>query len=244
MKSSSSRVFLLLAIVLGVLATVTTFAFLESSSGKDRGPTASIIVAAHDLRPGQVIDPEKDLSSIDIPTSFKDLIVRSLRSDRKAAYKGERVNRLILAGTPVMLADVAAVTADPLSGNMRALAIPPRGATIVMPPISAGDFVEVWVSNPPDRGHVMPGEAEPATAPSAGSYINQQVIDRPVQVWAVGSRFSGARLTAAEQYAAAGDYNSQQTVTLKLTKEQSDRLLKAVVPGSQVTLVLCPPVEK
>ena len=60
--NKASRMFLIVAVVLGVLATVLAFAFINSTAGVDRGPKAlKIVVASHDLRANGVIDPDRDL---------------------------------------------------------------------------------------------------------------------------------------------------------------------------------------
>ena len=49
--NKASKMFLIVAVVLGVLATILAFFFINDTAGKDRGPKAKIVVAARDMRP-------------------------------------------------------------------------------------------------------------------------------------------------------------------------------------------------
>lgn len=249
MENRSSRLFLLLAVVLGVLATVTTFAFLESSAGKERGPKTTILVAARDIRPGQAIDPEKDLAEMEIPARMAELRQRALVPEHRASYKGQRVNRRVLAGTPVMLADLAAMADLTLSSpDSRALSIPVRGAHGLSGLLVPGDYVKLFVTRPVVRMRTVtaPGaEDVPMAVPEAsGRYETQLVLPDAVKVLAVGARLARSRqqLTAVEQYESAGESESQQTVTLEVTEAQAKTVLELTGAGQlPVTLVLCPP---
>src|SRR4051812_38012879 len=96
------------AVLLGVVAMVAAFIYLENSSGQEKGPKATILVARRDIRENTSLDPEKDLAELEIPAKLTDLKARALSPEFKTSYKGQRVNRDVLAGTPVMIADLAA----------------------------------------------------------------------------------------------------------------------------------------
>jgi len=241
--------FLLLAVVLGVLATVTTFAFLESSAGRERGPKTTILVAKRDLRAGQAIDPDKDLEEMEIPARMTDLRLRSLVPEHRASYKGQRVNRRILAGTPVMLADLAEFAELTLSSpDSRALSLPVRGAHALSGLLVPGDYVKLFVTRPVVRMRTISAQGAddvPVPVPEAsGKYETTLVLPDAVKVLAVGRRLSRSRqqFGAADQYESAGEGEAQQTVTLEVTEAQAKTVLEATGAGQlPLTLVLCPP---
>ncbi len=151
----SSRAFLLVAVVLGVLATVATFAYLESSSGVDRSPKVKILAATRELPAGTALDPNKDLEEIDIPAQLTGLQARALSPDLLITYKGQRINRTIFPHTPVMNADLVAMADLELKGDARALAIPVRGANALAGLVRPGDYVRLMVTRQ-DRAQRRP----------------------------------------------------------------------------------------
>src|SRR6202000_1504171 len=94
---NQSKMFLVAAIVMGVLATVVAFAFINSTAAQDRRPKTRILVAAHDLRANATIDPDRDLKIQEIPADFASLARQCLDPDTRASYRGQRINRRILA---------------------------------------------------------------------------------------------------------------------------------------------------
>lgn len=235
-ESKSSRLFLISSIVLGVLAAVVSFAYLDQATGADRGPKVKILVAKHDLRENVMLDPEKDLEEMDIPSRMTALLSRGLRPDEKAGYKGQRVNRRILAGTPVMFADLSAVADLELKGDCRALSIPVRGAQALSGLLIPGDNVKVLVTRPLPRAE---GSGQ------GGQWETVEVSPKAFKVLAVGSRLSRSRqqILAADQYhQGLGEAESQQTVTLQVTEEEARAILQQTGAGQlPVTLILCPP---
>lgn len=253
MQNKSSRVFLMLAVVLGVLAMVTTFAFLQGASGTDRGPKATIYVAARNLRPNVPLDPDKDLREEQIPASLAGLRQRVLVPENKGAYKGERLNRPVPAGTPVWQADLIRNPGEiQLSGpEMRAMSIQARGAQAVSGLLVPGDWVKLFVTRPVMRTYTPApaggGNDDLPPVPmleSSGKFETLLVLSQPVRVLAVGSRLTPWRqqVSAAEQYESAGGIDSAQTVTLEVTEAQARSILELTGAGQlPVTLVLCPP---
>ena len=248
MQNKSSRVFLLLATVLGVLATVTTFTFLESSTAKERGPKVTILVAAKDLTPNTPIDPDKDLMELQISATLTELKQRSLSPDHKPSYRGQRVNRRVLAGTPVMLADLAAMADLQLGPDSRALSITAKGASAVSGLLVPGDYVKLFVTRPVVRIRQVGGAAagDPAIPmpEQTGRWETQLVLPDAVKVLAVGSKLARTRqqITVGEQFASANESDSQQTVTLEVSEAQAKTILEQTGAGQlPVTIVLCPP---
>lgn len=244
---SSSRIFLLSSIILGMVAMVAAFVYLESSTGEDRGPKTTILVAKRDLRASAALDPEKDLTELEVPARLTDLKSRALSAELKASYKGQRINRDILAGTPVMLVDLAAAATLELRGDSRALSIQVKGSSALGGLLIPGDYVKVLVTRPKPV-------ARPTTAPSdpAGDVAEpagwETIIVSPqaFRVIAVNQRLSRSRsqLTAADQYQSAGESTSQQTVVLEVSEPQAQMILEKTGGGSgqlPITLLLCPP---
>ena len=69
-ESKASRLFLLSSIMLGALAAVVSFAYLDKATGEDRGPKTKVLVAKVDLRENTPLDPEKDLEEMEIPKNM------------------------------------------------------------------------------------------------------------------------------------------------------------------------------
>ncbi|HEY4329882.1 MAG TPA: SAF domain-containing protein, partial [Phycisphaerae bacterium] len=108
-SSTASKLFLVVAVALGVLATMLAFAFINSQGSGDNGVGVTIVVAKRDIAPNTTIDPERDLRTDKIPARYASMAQGSLDWDSRTSYKGQRVNRDIKAGQPVLLADLAAV---------------------------------------------------------------------------------------------------------------------------------------
>lgn len=249
MQGKSSRVFLLVAVVLGVVATVTTFAFLESSSQVDRGPKTTILVAARDLKPNTPLEPEKDLKEMEMPARMGELKQRALQSENKASYRGQRLNRRVLAGTPVLLADLSAIVEmPPLEPDKRALSIPIKGTQALGGLLVPGDFVKILVTRPVAQVRInapASAEGEPtATVEPASKFQTKMVLPNAVKVLAVNSRLARRQqISAADQYeAAAGESASQQSVMLEVTEAEALMILEMTGAGQlPATLILCPP---
>ncbi len=225
-ENSSSRIFLIGAVVLGVLATVMAFAFIQKSAGVDRGPQVSILVAARDLRPNAPIDPDRDFRVEPIPVKFAALSSQCLDPEAKTTYKGQRLNRRVLAGQPVFLADLSAGGELTLQEPNRALTIP-ADAGLVIP----GDTVQILVSNP-EMALASGGKAA-ASAVLVGN-------GRQYKVLAVGGSMSRTRsqATNADQFdtTAAG-----KMVTLEVTAEQAREIVSTISNSAQRNMLLiCP----
>ncbi|MGN6371215.1 MAG: Flp pilus assembly protein CpaB [Phycisphaerae bacterium] len=231
-ENQASKAFLVGAVVLGVLATIMAFLFIQNTAAQDRGPHVQILIAARDLRPNAIIDPNRDLKVEEIPLKFRDLAGKCLEPDAKATYKGQRVNRRILAGQPVFLADLAAGGTLDLKEPYRALTIP-ADAGLVIP----GDHVQVLVSQP-EAGIGMPATGrQPAQTNNALLVANGKAF----RVLAVGGELSKTRsqATNADQTA----YNaSAKMVTLEVTPEEAAQLVGVISTNpARNMLLICPP---
>jgi Flp pilus assembly protein CpaB len=248
-QAKSSRVFLLVAVVLGVLATVTTFAFLEGSAGKERGPKAAILVAARDIKPNTPIDPEKDLKEEDIPLSMRAWRDRAVNPDNKGALRGQRVNRMVLAGQPILLVDLANIGDIVLTNpNSRALAIPAKHVQAVGGLLVPGDWVEMYIAKPEfsprSTTRTIDPEAGPVGFAGPSSWKGICILSEPVKVLGIGPRLTRTRqeITAAERYQSAVELEEQKTVTVEVTRAQVEEIMaKTGGFSATITFVLVPP---
>ncbi len=246
----------MVAVVLGVLATVATFAYLENSQGADRTPKVKILAASHEILAGTALDPAKDLEEMEIPAALNGLQARALSPDLMLSYKGQRVNRTIFPRTPVMNADLVAIADLELKGDARALSISVRGANGLGGLVRPGDFVKLFVTRPRLRGGPATPAPDPADAASATAPVGEApalrwetiaIMPQPLKVLAVGSRLTRQRpqITATDQYENAGASQGEHTVTLEVTEEQAKSILEQTGGGQlSVTLILCPPVSE
>ena len=254
-KRSSNRIFLVSSILLGVIAMVAAFVYLENTGGQERGPKVTILVARHDLRESSALDAEKDLAELEIPARLTDLKARALSPEFRVSYKGQRVNRDVMAGTPVMIADLAALGTLELRGDARALSISVKGANALSGLVVPGDHVKLMVTRPAIAAPRL--ATQPAVSPSADPdsvewptaprWETVMVAPIAFKVIAVNQRLSRSRpqVTAAEQYQSSGESSASQTVTLEVTEAQAKSILEQTGGGQlAVTLLLCPPGEK
>ncbi|HUO07306.1 MAG TPA: Flp pilus assembly protein CpaB [Phycisphaerae bacterium] len=231
-ENQASRAFLVGAVVLGVLATIMAFIFIQSTAGVDRGPHVRIVVAARDLRANASIDPERDLKVIEIPVKFASLASESLDADAKATYKGQRVNRRILASQPIFLADLAAVGTLDIKEPYRAMSIP-ADAGLVIP----GDRVQILVAQPDAGAMGAPVPGQPARSSSGLLVANGKAF----RVLAVGGELKKTRsqATNADQMANTA---SAKMVTLEVTPEEAAQLVGAISTNpARNMLLICPP---
>ena len=231
-ENQASKAFLVGAVVLGVLATVMAFLFIQNTAGQDRGPHVQILIAAKDLRANSLIDPDRDLKVEEIPVKFRDLAGKCLEPDAKSTYKGQRVNRRILAGQPVFLADLAAGGTLEIKEPYRALSIP-ADAGLVIP----GDHVQVLVSQPDAGGMGAPGAGRPGQTNNALLVANGKAF----RVLAVGGDLNKTRsqATNADQTASGA---SAKIITLEVTPEEASQLVGVISTNpARNMLLICPP---
>ncbi len=245
-ESKASRLFLISSVILGILAAVVSFAYLDTASGTDRRPKAKVLVAKHDIRENTPLDPERDLEEMEIPAGATSLQGRGLRPELAATYKGQRVNRQILASTPIMLADLTAIADLELKGSSRALSLPVKGAQALSGLLIPGDMVKLMVTRPVFRIADVTGAA-PAEAGRPSQWETLTVLPKAMKVLAVGSRLSRSRqqISLADQFQVPNQPESQQTVTLEVTEAEAKTILEQTGGGTlPVTLILCPPAAE
>ena len=229
----ASKTFLLAAVVLGVLATLLAFVFIQGSSGEDRGPRTRIVVAARDLRGNVPLDPDKDLKIDEIPSRYAAIAGQVLNAEALSNYKAQRLNRPINAGQPVFLRDLSATATLELKGDERALTIPAEPGIII-----PGDYVKLLVSHPDTGGSAATQEARGR----AGMAVTLIGEGNGYRVLAVGGSLFKTRqqVTAAEQFE-SGSGNAR-TVTLAVTEKEAKEIQEALGSGQgRPTLLLCPP---
>jgi Flp pilus assembly protein CpaB len=207
--------FLVVAVVLGILATVMAFMFIKGNEGQDRGPKTVVVVASQDLRPGISIDPDRDFRLEEIPAKFASFVNKTVDATSRANYRGQKVNRVIRAGQPVFLADFAAGgEIEWTNPNMRALNIT-ANAGLAIP----GDFVKILTMN----GTVLAGGQAFRIIAINGA---MKMFRQPV--------------TIGEQ-SQAGVGGARQ-VTLEVTEAQATEILKGMGPSQERNyLLICPP---
>lgn len=219
-EGKSSRVFLISSLVLGILATITAFVYLENTSGGDGGRKIKILVAKHDLLEGSRIDANRDLAEKEFPADIKGGASGYLLAANRPSYMGERVNRTIYSDTPIYAADLAALPEVELAGQMRGMSIPVDGFNALVGVVQPGDLVKVAVT----RGKEI-----------------EIVTPEPLRILAIGGHRTRTRvpITAAEQYMPQGSVSMKQAITLEVTEEQAKNLLQKT-QGAVVSLLLCP----
>ncbi len=239
-ENKASKLFLISSVVLGLLAAVVSFAYLSQATGAERGPKYRIIVAKHDLRENSTLDPTRDFDEMEVPARMTKLVNLSIKPEDATGYKNQRVNRRILAGTPIMIADMVVAADLEIKGDSRALSIPVKGAQALSGLLIPGDHVKLLVTTPVIR-------ARRSTTDPVGpaQFETTQVLPDPLKVLAVGSRLARTRvqISVQDQYesSSSGESESQKTVTLEVTEDQANTILSATGAGQlPVTLLLCP----
>ncbi len=232
-ENKTSRAFLVTAVVLGVMATVLSFAYLQNNSAKEAAPTIEIVAASHDLRAGAPLDPDKDLKKMEIERKGV-MPERVVLLGEISRYKGMHINRDIQAGTPIWHADFVAPPME-VTGNWRAFTIPIRGATAQF--LDPGDYVKVMVTRPLLHPRVAGADAVsgqtpgPQGAGNSPQWETVMVSPNPLKVLAVGSR-----TTRRYGYYEGGTPDSNQSVTLEVTEDQAKDILEQTGGGAKMTI--------
>jgi len=242
---SGSRVFLLSSLALGVLAMVAAFVFLQNTAGKETGPMTKVLVAKRDLRENTVLDPDKDLREVEVPNRMTDMIGLAVSPDMQTAYKGQRVNRPLLAGQLLLKADLAAEGVLELHGDKFAMTVPVKASNGFGLLLVPGDFVRLMVSHPipPKRIVASSQPSETADPSNAQEFITVEV-PTTFKVLAVNNRLSRTRLqvTAAEAYQSASENIANPTIMIEVSDAEAKMILEQTGAGKYpVTLLMCPP---
>ena len=234
-SAAASKVFLMVAVLLGVLATVLAFFFINQAGAGNTGPRVDIVVAVHDMPPNLPLDPARDLMVIPVPQQFSKLADRCLNPKSLASYKGKRVNREIFGGQPVMLADIAAVGDLVLEKPYFALTLPAETGMII-----PGDYVKIMLT----RSNLV---SVAATMPVAAGMMPYDATiigkDEGFKVLAVGGSLfmTRAQTLTSDQYNSSAAAN--KSVTLQVTEAQAKEIMSALGTlsnANRATLLLCP----
>ncbi len=230
-SAAASKIFLAVAVLLGVLATLLAFMFIRSENS---GTPILITVAKRDLPANTTIDPSRDLKTMQYPPQYTTLRDNSLDPKALNAYKGTRLNRELFQNQPVMLADIAPFSAGDLVLEKPYMALTlPADTGMIIP----GDYVKIILARPSLLGAV-------STVPAAGMPQSDVIIvgnDPGFKVLAVGgSLFKTRQQTmASDQYSSAAN----KTVTLQVTEAQAKEIMNvlgSLNSANRVTLLLCP----
>src|SRR5262249_50204154 len=162
------------------------------------------------------LDPEKDFSEVEIPTKMTTLSSLALSPEYKATSKNQKLNRPVLAGTPVWKADLAPAATLELKGEKVALAVSVRGANALSGLVVPGDYVKLMVTRSlASRPTTRPGADGTPIYEYSQSTRYETILVSPTafRVLAVNQRLSRTRsqVSAAEAYQSA-DTNQQQSV--------------------------------
>lgn len=243
--NSGSRVFLLSSLALGVLAMVAAFVFLQNTAGKDTGPTSKVLVASRDLRENTVLDPDKDLREVEVPNRMTDMLGLALNADLRTAYKGQRVNRPILAGQLLLKADLAVEGVLELHPDKFAMSVPVKSSNGFGLLVVPGDSVRLIVTHPVPPKRIF-ASSQPAETVDSSSSQEFTAVEIPTtfKILAVNNRLSKTRLqvTAAEAYQSASENIANPTIMLEVSDAEAKMILEQTGAGKYpVTLLLCAP---
>jgi len=237
---NSSKVFMLAAIVLGVLAMVMAFAFIQNASSVDNQQKMDVVMAQHDINPGASLNPDSDFKIVKwtVPVNPADAAKMKSRMLDAAAwgqYKGERVNRFIPADTPLFLADVGGQlgTLD-LADPWMAMSISVKGPNALGGMLQAGNYVRLLVTRPN-----VGAPTDATVANSKWETLEILPSDPPLKVLAVNNRLSGglAPLMVGGAVGGGGSVDAQQTIMLRVTLSQS-KTIQALSGNSQLPITL------
>jgi len=244
--NKASRIVLLVAVVLGILSMVLLLVYTNQQDAS-RDVPIKVVVAARDLAMGRAIDPARDFKIDELPAKYRKLAERGVNPETISAMKGQKLNRRILEGTPIMLADFSASAELEPHPGYGGFSLPVRGANAVSGLLIPGDFVKILVTKPAMRYATVPTTGNTTPKPSSTlQWETTEVINVPVKVLAVGSRLIRSR----QQFAAAdpnegGESDSQQTVMVEVTEEQARTILQETGAYQlPITLFLYAPAAK
>ncbi len=244
------------AVVCGLAAMALALVYLQQQSAA-YGPeaTAAVLVADRDLPAGTRLEPDRDLTTLEVPARLERLVALAADPVNVATLRGRELNRPVAQGSPIMYGDLVPLVDLELNEDELALAIPTNPTAAVGGLLAPGDHVKLFVTRPV-HDEPAAGSLDTEAAPEqmltqalmqgmamqhAGSWQTQLIIPEPLQILAVGQRMRGTRqqlgtLTGQDQ--AGGGFSS---VTLRVTEQQARHILEQTGGGQQtVTLVLTP----
>jgi Flp pilus assembly protein CpaB len=220
-ENKTNRVVLLVAVVLGVLAMVLAFVYMNQQDAS-RIPPMKIVVAARDLSPTKPVDPSVDFRVLEVPMipAFKAMGNAGLSVDTRFNVKGQRLNQVVLKDTPIFLAYFSSASDLELHPGYTGLSVQARGANGLSGLLVPGDEVKVIVTKPSTRMGANTGVTM--------QWESALIVPRPLRVLAVGSKLARARqqFSVADQYENNRDAENTQNVTLEVTEAEARQILE------------------
>ena len=228
-SSGSNYTFLIVAIVLGVVATGVAFLFLnKQAQSAQQGKKITILVAARNLASDTLIEA-KDLKEKEVPDTEDMRAFASLCFTKNSPPPTrQRTTRPILVNSPLLRSDIGGYADFDIDtkGGKVALSIPARGANAVSGLLVPNDQVILMITKPGVAG------SQPSLLSGghgASGYVSYALLNNaPVRVLAVGARLARVRaqFKAAEQFEQIKEAENLQTVTLEVTQEQAKEILQ------------------
>jgi Flp pilus assembly protein CpaB len=235
-SAAASKIFLLVAIMLGVLAMLLAFFFINSAGASNTGPKVFVTVAKRDLPANTLIDPSRDLKTMAIPQQFASLRDKCLDPTNLSLYKGQRLNREILADQPVLQADIS-----PFSAGDLVLVKPYMALTLPAEPglIIPGDYVKIILT----KSNLV-GAASPTPVEGVPQF-DATIVGKGdgFKVLAVGGSLFKTRQQALMQDPYSSSATASKTVTLEVTEAQAKEIMGAIgslSSANKAILLLCP----
>ena len=210
--NKASRMFLIVAAVLGVLATIMAFVLFKQNALSEGDRPVRVVVAARDLRAHLPLDPSKDFRTEEIPQKFSAFANRVVTPDQTQGYRGQKLDQSVAAGQPIFLSNFALGEDFDVKEPYRLVTIPANPGLIV-----CGDWIKVGNSN----GLMIGGG--------------------PFRVVAVGGVIKRSRNPATIRQVDS-DRSAPKTVSLEVSEAQASELFKGMSTSPDKNfLVLCPP---
>lgn len=223
---SKPWVLLVIALVLGGVATLMTIGYLKAKEDQvmaelraKQGKTVQVVVPAYDLQKGTRISYD-NMSVREIPVSI--LSALNITTDNFASYIGQELGYNVEAGAPLirpMLRFSGLLNfADTVSESMRALTIRVDEINSISGMLRPGDRIDIFVK-------MADAEGEDVVFPLLYN----------TSIKATGQMVEGEEsTTSAGSLAQPKRYN---TVTLEVTPKDAQRLILAQAKG-KITAVL------
>ena len=263
--SKSNRLFLVVAIVIGVLSVGMAFVYISQARGRwDPKKGKQVLVVKREIPANATLNLKTDIEVLSIPGIRKfDAFVNScIPPSLSASLDGKRVSRALPKGTPVTYADLVAPVDLALTEGMIAISIPAKPATAVGGLLATGDQIGLFFSIPV-KAEEPATPANVSSPPNANSsQLQAQLTNQMLQAMYSGMASSGGEveidyLPGPYKVVAVGqrlDWSRQQFVmfegtqgqadmgslTLEVTAEQAKEILKrmAVADGTPTVALI------
>ncbi len=252
-QNNSDRITLIAAVCCGIAGAAVAFIYLSQNQvGDSDVPTTRMVVAARDLPAFVELSVDNDLDTVDVPTTFTEIIEQGYAAEHLTNLEGRRLNRPILAGTPIFFADTVPAAELEITPGKFALSVPAMQMHGVSGLIVPGDRVKVLVTRElPNEQTQRPTRTDDVAqmlrealveSMSMSSTRWQTVVVSPkmFRVLAVDQRLAGdPRQYNMLMSGDPLDTPGYATVTLEVTESEAVEILSASGGGElPVTLLL------